>query len=146
MAGPTAEANGIGGIDVTLTPIVGGQLMLPLWRPTRVFVLSRIEVTLDAVEDAADFVYWGSDLVVQLWEAQGKDRPESFVPRAEVRLRPGDRRAVGGAQVDGFGLWDTVRLAAGSWVAFVHSDPPWDDSSDAPLTPSITARPHGTYA
>lgn len=120
----------------------GTVLMDPLWQVQRPFMLSWLEVALEASgSPGSGGDTLADELVVQLWTRRKPFIAFDYV--AEVILPAGDNRAIKEQLSVGYGFEIPVCLAAGSQNAVVHNGGDfWPDTDP----PTITVTPHGTWA
>ncbi len=131
------------------TKMTGGQLLLPVWKPERVFNLAAVEVNIEDTE-VGDTPQSGrtytNTVTVQLWMAETKD--SSYECVAEVQLPAGEYRAFAMADyINAFGFEEVVRIPATAQVVAVTDalNIQVTDGGDWKTKPQIDLKVHGTF-
>lgn len=135
--------------------ISGGQLLLPVWKPERVFNLSALEVNIEDSEPGEtpeSGPYFTAPLIVQLWMASKKDSP--YICIASVTLPPKKYRALKTCgYTNDYGFQEVVRIPATAQVVGVtnaatlevRSPPSGGGPTVTPAVPQVDAKPLGTF-
>lgn len=130
------------------TKMTGGQLLLPVWKPERVFNLAALEVNIEDTEvgDTPKSGRTYSDLVtVQLWMAETKD--SEYVCIGEVLLNPGSYRGFSlCGYINDYGFEEVVRIPSTAQVVAVTDafsvDAPGGETN---TKPQIDLKPLGAF-